>query len=83
MTNQRITQDCVLLSLSCVCAAAHLFVAACSVAEACTKAGAGVDSPNSPTASQVSANNADVCKPFNLVISTCRLDTGMARMAGT
>jgi hypothetical protein len=60
-----------------------LLPAACSVATACDKAGAGkAGKPTGPGAAKVSANNPDVCKVLNQVATVCMLDTGMSRMAG-
>ncbi|KAF8065742.1 p80 [Scenedesmus sp. PABB004] len=64
-----------------LCGAMH-FMAACSVAKACNASGAGPLTPRAPGAARVSANDPDVCQPFNHVATVCRLDTGMGRMAG-
>ncbi|KAF8061915.1 p80 [Scenedesmus sp. PABB004] len=67
--------------LATLCGAMH-FMAACSVARACNASGAGPDNPTGPGAANVSEENPDVCRPFNLVATVCRHDTGMSKMRG-
>lgn len=59
------------------------FMGACSVAQACNASGANPDvNPRAPGAANVSRNIPNVCEPFQLVTTVCRLDTGMSKMSG-
>ena len=58
------------------------FMAGCSVAKACARAGAGPDNPTGPGAASVSKSNPSACRIFNQVATICKLDTGMSRMSG-
>jgi hypothetical protein len=59
------------------------FMGACSVALACNASGASPDiDPKAPGAANVSRNIPNVCDPFQLATTVCRLDTGMSKMGG-
>lgn len=67
-----------------LCTAMH-FMAGCSVAKACNASGAGSGPDGNvtgPGVAKVSSQNPDVCRPFNLVATVCRHDTGMSKMKG-
>ncbi len=68
--------------LSRLCGAMH-FMPACSVAKACNASGAGPASITASGAAAVRLEVADdICQPFNLLATVCRLDSEMSRMAG-
>jgi hypothetical protein len=59
------------------------FMTACSVAKACNASGADwAKNALGPGKLNVSRNNPDICRPFQHVVTVCKLDTGMSKMAG-
>ncbi|WIA29639.1 hypothetical protein OEZ86_012126 [Tetradesmus obliquus] len=65
-----------------LCNAMH-FMTACSVAKACTTSGADwAKNALGPGKVNVSRSNADICRPFQHIVTVCRLDDGMSKMAG-